>query len=371
MTRAIPAHGTVSTAAQRKSRVIRRRAPVRGAAVGTSRVTLFAALLFLLVFPGRPVSARGSSPEVSGPPEKIQKLYASARYREASQALTAALEANSEDPTLLYWLGRCFYELHDFARSVPNFEHAITIDPNRSEFHDWLGKAWGRRAEEAGPLGAFTALGMARRASREFDPAVRLQPENLEAQRDLIRYLMNAPGIAGGSEDKALDQIIDLEKIDPAEAGLARAEFAATHKKFDQADNEYQKVLHMPMRRASVALEVAEYYRDRGDAEHTEQSVNAASAVDPSDRRLPYYRGVMLVLAHRNLDEAERNLHTYLDTVPGSAESPPHSSAHEWLGKLYEQENHPDKAVEEYQAALALDARNKGAREGLKQLQKK
>jgi tetratricopeptide (TPR) repeat protein len=351
------------------TRVIPLQAAVSGAAVRESRAIkslLSLSLLFLCA-----LSARAGAREVSGPPENVQKLYNSAHYREASQAIKAALETNPEDSNLLYWLGRCFYELHDFARSVTNLEHAITIDPNRSEFHDWLGKAWGRRAEEAGPLGTFSALGMARKASREFDLAVRLQPENLEAHRDLIRYLMNAPGIAGGSEDRALDQIIDLEKVDPAEGALARAELFATHKRFDEANDQYQKVLRMPVRRAGVGLEVAEYYRDRGDAEHMEQAVNAAAAVDPSDRRLLYYRGVMLVLAHRNPDEAEKHLRTYLDTVPGSAEVPPHSSAHEWLGKLYEYENHPDRAIEEYQAALALDPHNKGAREALKQLQKK
>ncbi len=315
--------------------------------------------------------ARPAIIEISGLPANIQRLYDSGDYQKAAEALTAAAEAKPQEAVLPYWLGRCFYEMRDFARSVSSFEHAIALDSNRSEFHDWLGRAWGRKAEESGTLAAFSALSMARKASHEFAMAVHLDSGNLEAQRDLIRYLLNAPGIAGGSEERAQEQINALAAIDPIEGRLARAELFTTHKKFDQADEEYQKILRLPLHRVSVALEIAEFYRDKEDGEHMEQAVNIAAALDPGDRRLQYYRGVMLILMRRDAAEAENNLRGYLDSVPSSAEVPPHASAHEWLARLYEGEQKPDRAAEEYEAALKLDPRNKGVREALKRLQKK
>ena len=340
-----------------------------GVSAGAILRLFLLAILLLLVRTAVPVHAAGV--EISALPQDIQRLYNSGRYNEAEQALSAALQAKPRDSTLLYWLGRCFYELHDFAQSISSLERAIDIDPNQSEFHDWLGKAWGRKAEESGRLGALSALTQARKASREFALAVRLNPANLEAERDLIRYLTNAPGIAGGSEQRAEEQIATLNKVDPIEAELARAESYAAKKKFDQANEEYQNLLSRPALRASMALEAAEYYRDRGDAQHMEQAVKAAAAVDPSDPRLKYYRGVMLVLAHRNLDDAEKDLRSYLDTVPSSAEVPPRSSAHDWLGRLYEREKQPDKAAQEYRSALEADPHDKDARDALKQLPKK
>lgn len=315
--------------------------------------------------------ARPPIAEVGGLPANIERLYDSGHYQEAAEALTAAADARPKEPALPYWLGRCFYEMRDFARSISSFERAVALDSNRSEFHDWLGRAWGRKAEESGTLAAFSALNMARKASHEFATAVRLDAGNLEAQRDLIRYLLNAPGIAGGSEERAQEQINALAAIDPVEGRLARAELFTTHKKFDQADEEYQKILHLPLRRESVAVEAAEYYRDREDGEHMQEAVNVAAGLDPADRRLQYYRGVTLVLTHRNAAEAEKELEGYLASVPDSAEVPPHSSAHEWLGKLYEGEQKLDRAAREYEAALTLDPRNKGLREALKRVQKK
>src|SRR5438445_13521385 len=91
----------------------------------------------------------------------------------------------------------------------------------------------------------------------------------------------------------------------------------------------------------------------------------------PSDHRLDYYRGIALVLGNQAPAEAERDLRRYLDTVPDNANVPSHSTAHEWLGSLYEREGQLDKAAQEFQAALILDPRNKEAGELWKALKRR
>jgi tetratricopeptide (TPR) repeat protein len=304
-------------------------------------------------------------------PLEIARLYTRGLYRQAVEALDAAVRQDPQDAALHYWLGRCFYELRDYNRAISSLERAVVLEPNRSDYHDWLGKSYGRKAEQTGRFAAFSAFSLAHKTHREFETAVRLDPANLEAQRDLIRYLLNAPGIAGGGEEAAQAQIRALAEIDPIEGQLAKAEFYITRKRFSQADEEYQKVLDAKPGRVGVYLEIAEYYGDRGDAERMSNAVEAGAPLDPSDRRLPYYRGIALVLANKKPDEAEACLRSYLEAVPNNANVPSHSSAHEWLGKLYENQGRVDKAAEEYQAALTIDPRNKVASENLKKLQKK
>ena len=72
-------------------------------------------------------------------PSEIRKLYDTGHYREAVEALEAAIAGNQQDPRLQYWLGRCFYELRDYGRAVSSFERATALDPNQSEYHDWPG----------------------------------------------------------------------------------------------------------------------------------------------------------------------------------------------------------------------------------------
>jgi tetratricopeptide (TPR) repeat protein len=304
-------------------------------------------------------------------PADIERLYNGGLYRQAAEALTAAIQREPQESSLHYWLGRCFYELRDYNRAVSSLERAIALEPDRSDYHDWLGKSYGRKAEEASRFSPFSSISLAHKTRHEFETAVRLDSNNLEAQRDLIRYLMNAPGIVGGSEPAAEQRVHALSAVNPIEGELAQAELLASRKKFDEANQQYRKVLDLKPDRIGVYFEIAEYYRDRGDARQMSEAVEAGALLAPSDHRLDYYRGIALILGNRNQGEAEKDLHRYLDTVPDNDNVPSHSTTHEWLGKLYDKEGQLDRAAQEYRAALILDPRNKQASEALKALQKR
>jgi tetratricopeptide (TPR) repeat protein len=295
-----------------------------------------------------------------------QRLFDAGQYSQAADLLNAAAEKSPDDAQLRFLLGRCYYELGDFARAIDALEHGVAISPQDSQGHDWLGRAYGRRAEQENFL---TAYSLARKTRHEFETAVFLAPSNLEAQRDLIRFDMNAPSVVGGGDDKALREIDQLAAIDPVESDLARAEFYATKKRYDDADQLYQKILEAP-KRVGVCLEVADYYRDRGDGPHMAEAVAAAAKLDASDRRLGYYRGVADVMSGQRLAEAEQLLRAYLAVIPENSDMPSHASALEWLGALYEKEGRNSEAVQEYKACLDADPHNRAAREGLRRVDK-
>jgi len=304
-------------------------------------------------------------------PADIERLYNGGLYRQAAEALNAAIQREPEESSLHYWLGRCFYELRDYNRAVSSLERAIALEPDRSDYHDWLGKSYGRKAEESNRFTPFSSFSLAHKTRREFETAVRLDTNNMEAQRDLIRYLMNAPGIVGGSEGAAEQRVHALTAVDSIEGELAQAELLASRKKFDEANQQYRKVLDLKPDRIGVYFEIAEYYRDRGDAGQMSEAVEAGALLASSDHRLDYYRGIALILGNRNQGEAERDLRRYLDTVPDNDNVPSHSTTHEWLGKLYDKEGQLDRAAQEYRAALILDPHNKQASEALKALQRR
>ncbi len=336
------------------------------------------AVLFILIVLAGSLAATSAARPARTLPEgldalspDIAALYDAGQYRRAAEALQAAIERNPQDASLHYWLGRCFFEMRDYNRSISSLEHAIELDPGRSEYHDWLGRACGRKADESSHSNMVSALSLARRTHHEFETAVRLDATNINAQRDLIAFLANAPGSLGGGEGNALAQIRALSAVDPGEGALALADLYAEEKKFEQANEEYQKILTSAPNRIDAYFEAADYYRDQGDSKRMEQAVEAAMKIASSDRRLDYYRGVALVLEKKDSTVAENDLRTYISTVPDNSEVPSHSSAYEWLGKLYENEMKPDLAAEQYKAALTLDPQNKALREALKRVQKR
>ena len=294
--------------------------------------------------------------------------YNAGRYNRAVDTLTVAIARAPEDAALQFLLGETFYQLHEFPRAITSLERATQLSPKDSEYHDWLGRSYGRRAEETMFLGA---MGWARKTHHEFEIAVELDPRNFEAQRDLIRFEMNAPAVVGGGDDKAVKHIADLEKIDHIQGLLARGEFLETKKRLPEADKVFDDILLSDSDRAGVYFEVGDYYRDRPDAGKMRQAIDKAQRLSPDDRRLKFYNGVILVMMKKNPAEAEAMLKSYIATVPDNSDLPPHAIAYQWLGKLYESLGRHSEATEQYRIALSLDPHDRLLEEELKRAEKK
>ena len=295
-----------------------------------------------------------------------QRDYNSGRYNRTVDAVAEAVAKSPDDASLHFLLGQSYYQLREFTRSVASLERAVQLAPNQSDYHDWLGKSYGRKAEESV---LFSAMSWARKTHKEFETAVQLDPNNFEAQRDLIRFEMNAPGLVGGGDDKAQKHIEDLEKIDALQGQLARGEFFVTKKRMGEADGVFAKILESNSDRIGVYFEVADYYRDRANGEKMGQAIAAAEKIDPNDRRLKFYKGILFVVKGKNPIEAELMLKSYISTVPNHSDLPPHATAREWLGKLFESQGKFSEAADEYRKSLELDPHNKTVQEALKRVQ--
>src|SRR5262249_52908654 len=162
-------------------------------------------------------------------------------------------------------------------------------DPGRSEHHHCLGRALGRLAERSG---FFSAFSRAREARAEFEKAVRLDPRNVPAQRDLIEFYALAPGLVGGGRQRAWRQADSLAAVDLLEGQLARALLWREEKNLDRAEAEYRRVMEARPQSAGPYLEVADFYEQRRDGRRMAEALDAAVALRSTDPQLAYYRGV-------------------------------------------------------------------------------
>ena len=65
------------------------------------------------------------------------------------------------------------------------FEKAVKLEDTNAVYHFWLGRAVGAQAEDANPL---RQPGLARRTKAEFERAVRLAPDYIDARVGLVEY---------------------------------------------------------------------------------------------------------------------------------------------------------------------------------------
>jgi tetratricopeptide (TPR) repeat protein len=290
-----------------------------------------------------------------------KQMFQAGKFSMAIQTLNSAGVAG-KDAEASYWLERSYYELRDYDKAVAVGEDAIRLAPQNSAYHLWLGRAYGEKADRDH---SFT---LARRVKREFEEAVRLDPKNIQARRDLAEFEVDAPWIVGGSRDAALEQVNAIAAIDPAEGHLARATVYLAEKKSDLAEAEFKQVLAVRPAQIDAYTEVADFYVHEGRAADLRATVDAAARVKASDPRLAYYRGVAVVLSGSNLAEGEQDLKSYLAN-PSWSDWPSQAAAREWLGRLYEGEGKKADAAEQYRAALHVDPTRKSAQDRLKKLE--
>ena len=309
------------------------------------------------------VLAASSMQSTHEPVAIAQGQFERGDYRSAISTLSAALTESPNDARLFHWRSRCYLEQEDYTNAIPDAERAVSERPDNSEYHRWLGRAYGGAAEQA------RSFSLARKVKLAFEQAVQLDPSNLAARRDLFEFYLEAPWIVGGGSGKALKQVEAIADVDDVAGHLAHAAYSLHEKRPADAEADYERVLELRPGRIDPYLEVADFYQARGNAAKFASVVDQAVRAEPGDARLPYYKGVALVLANQNLAEADRLFRTYLATSPRRSDLPSHADAHDWLGRLNERQGNTLAAADEYRAALALDPDRKSVREALRRLE--
>lgn len=325
------------------------------------KLFLFAALLLPLFLQDPRASA--DDPGMAS----AQQAFNASDYPKAAQLLQQASEQRPHDPEIHLLLAKTYYESHQHDAAILSAEKAVSLAPQNSLYHEWLGKVYGDKAEHAG---MFSALSLAKKARKEFEKAVELDEKNFAAHQALIEFDCSAPGIAGGGEDKARPEIAKLAALDAAEGHYAEGNCRRQKKDFPAADAEFAKALDLHPKSAELIYDIGDYAMKQGQPQTLAIVAEQGALVAPSDPRSLFYRAVALITKNDRADDSERLLHQYLEQAPLRAGFPPPWRVHEWLGRCYENQRKSREAILEYEAALKSDPKNKYAHEALKRLKK-
>jgi tetratricopeptide (TPR) repeat protein len=232
--------------------------------------------------------------DASGAIQTAQRQFNSGNYTAAIKTLQSAPQV-STNAEVQYWIGRSYYELRDYDNAITAAEKSVELDAKNSLYHEWLGRIYGGKADRD------RSFSYARKVKKEFEEAVRLNPSNTDARRDLEQYSMEAPWVVGGSKDEAKEQVTAIEAIDPVEGHLARAAYDLDAKKPELAEKEYRDVLAAKPKKIEPYFDVLNFFIHQNKPADVEATIQAAALVSPNDPRFAYYRGVSRVLSGTDL----------------------------------------------------------------------
>jgi tetratricopeptide (TPR) repeat protein len=118
--------------------------------------------------------------------------------------------------------------------AIAKAEACIKARPDSAKCHHALGRLYGAAALSSGLVNGLKYVS---RIKEEFTKAVELDPRNFDSRRELNQFYLHAPGIAGGSVRRAIENSEAHAKISAAQGQLLRAEVHIYEKEFDKADS--------------------------------------------------------------------------------------------------------------------------------------
>jgi len=247
--------------------------------------------------------ARMPNPDLS----RAEEFYSRTEY---GRAIDAVQSLGHRDAATYALVGKAYFMQGQYKEALANLERALAEDGLSSDYYDWLGKAYGRLAEQSSFV---SALGYAKKTVRSFERAVELGPSNLEALSDVFEYYLDAPGMVGGGVDKAENVARRMAALDPAEYHWMLARLAQKRKDYATAEREYRSALAAAPDQVGRALDLAAFLSVHGRFDESDAMFRAAAEKHSNEPKVLYARAAAYIQSKRNLDQAELLLNKYLE----------------------------------------------------------
>ncbi|MCE1188194.1 MAG: tetratricopeptide repeat protein [Ignavibacteria bacterium] len=258
-----------------------------------------------------------------------KKYIESGKLKEAKPILETLIGMDKNNHEAHYYLGKIFFLQKDGEKAAEQFEKAIELNPKNSDYHCLLGQAYGMDAQNSS---IFTQIKLAPKIKREFQTAVDLNPKNVAARKGLITYYLRAPGIMGGSNDKALAEAKTLVSIDEKSGRIVLATIYLEQNNFSAAENECKQL----EAKFGNQKDFSSFYNDYG----------------------------YMLLKQKRYDEAIQKFQKQISLNPENA------NAYDSLGDGYKAAGKKNEAIAAYKKALQLDPNFEASKKNLSELQK-
>jgi len=259
--------------------------------------------------------------------ERANALYERTEYDAALRILQGA---PASDAAALALAGKAHFGKADYDPAYKALEKAVEAAPGNDHYWNWLGKAYGRRAETGNFL---TAPGFAKKCRRAFERSVELNPRNAEAASDLFQYYLNAPGFLGGGVEKAEAISRRMREAAPAEHHFMQAELARKRGDLAATEKHLRKAMELEPDEAGRALDLAVFLLRTGRYEESGRLFDSARQVEPPEPKALFVEAQAYIEAKRNLPGARLLLERYLASEI-TPDDPPRREAEKLLRKV-------------------------------------
>ena len=291
-----------------------------------------------------------------------QEAFQDRRFDEARTTVHGQLKANPNHGPTLYCMGRVVYATGRSGEAVDWFEKAVKADGNNAVYHLWLANALGEEAQRANKL---RQPFLARRVKSEFERAVALDPKSIDARHGLIQFYSVAPGVMGGSMERAKAEAAEIGKLNAMRGHLEMGALFDREKNAAAAEREYQAALDAAPDSALAHYSLGGFYQRQKRWDEAFALFERLMQAKPGEVVAHYQYGRTAALSGQNLERGERELKALVDEPPKDFAPASVAATYFRLGNIYEKQGKTDLARSAYEGAVKLNPKNEEAKKAL------
>lgn len=305
-----------------------------------------------------------SAPSAANVLRHAEQLIRAGSFAEARECLLTPGMFEAAHARVAHLLG--LLNLHDqrLDEAIAFLEKAVEGQPTNADAHRALGESFLLKAVHADLLGKAS---FAKKARRELERAVEIDPENIEARHLLMRFFVHAPRLVGGSRKAAQEQVDRIREVN-ARAGLrAQARLFAGEKELNRAIAVLEREFAIHPDHWEALLELGRVAADGGEYATAFNAFDRLLSLMADHPVASYEFGRTCAVSGERLDEGIAALERYLSHHP-KLDEPPLAWAHYRLGLALAKRGRIEDARRHYLEALRISPDHPLITEALREL---
>jgi len=299
---------------------------------------------------------------------EAKALLAEGRRDRAKVLLLEEAKRDPRDAEVCFLLAKVYTAEQDFDLAAEYAEKSIKLADSVSLYHLNLARILLGKTTQSGALGAFMS---ARKGKKQYERAIELDPNNLDARFELCMYYLVAPGLIGGDKKKANEQAAALAARNDLYGSYAWASIYERDQDLARAESLYQRAVGLDTSSTAAALYGLAYFYERN--KKYDDAIGVFKQISdnrPEDLAAVFQLGRAYLVAGTNLEGAEAAFTRYL--AEGPAPNGPDEAAARWrLGMVYDLEGRRDEALAQLRKAVELAPKSKQYKSTLEEVEKK
>ena len=262
----------------------------------------------------------------------------------------------------MYWISE-----NDWDKAIKWGKKAVKAEENSGMAHHWLGRAFGLKAKNSSKFRAAFLVGDVK---KHFLRAAELMPDYIRTHEDLFNFYSGSPKIAGGSREKAEEELEHIKSLDPFRGSDMKANYYLSLGKNRLAEKE----IELAIAHDSTDLNV------RWTKTNILMNINRLSArrqlrliksMSPEDSLKVFYKlGLTYLFEGDSLFTGVKIYSRYISS-PRAKLEPSYPASFWRRGMLYEKAGDLLKAKTDYEKCLSINPSFNPAKRSLKNIDKR